>query len=124
MKGAIMLATVTIGQNALPVVRSSIALKRQALELNLRAYGARLTAFEERYRMTSEKFEARFNAGELGDDPEWFEWEFAQDGYREAEHQLELLNSVELSASAKRNSPHLPSASTARKALQNMVRSR
>ena len=91
-----MLATVTMRQEALPVVRSSIALKRQALELNLRAYQARLTEFEKRHRMTSEQFAAGFNAGQLGDDAEWFEWEFVRDAYREAERQLELLNSVDI----------------------------
>jgi len=40
--------------------------------------------------MTSEPFEHRFNAGELGDDAVWFEWAFALDVYREAVHQLEL----------------------------------
>ena len=91
-----MLATVTMRQEALPVVRSSIALKRQALELNLRAYQARLTEFEKRHRMTWEQFAVGFNAGELGDDAEWFEWEFVRDAYREAERQLELLNSVDI----------------------------
>jgi hypothetical protein len=90
-----VLATVTIPQEALPVVRSSIALKRQALELNLRSYQARLAEFEKRHRMTMEQFAARFSAGELGEDAEWFEWEFTRDAYREAERQLELLNSVE-----------------------------
>ena len=91
-----MLATVMIRQEALPVVRSSIALKRQALELNLRAYQARLTEFEKRHRMTSEQFAAGFSAGELGDDAEWFEWEFVRDTYREAERKLELLNSADI----------------------------
>jgi hypothetical protein len=96
MKEDNMLATVTIRQEALPVVRSSIALKRQALEFNLRSYQARLMEFEKQHRMTSDQFEARFNSGELGDNAEWFEWEFVRDACREAEQQLELLNSVDL----------------------------
>jgi hypothetical protein len=90
------LATVTIPQEALPVVQSSIALKRQALELNLSTYRSRLAKFEKQHRMTSGQFEVAFHAGDLCDNAEWFEWEFVQDAYREAERQLELLDSTEL----------------------------
>ena len=36
----------------------------------------RLTAFERQYGMESEGFAAKFNAGELGDDADWFEWQY------------------------------------------------
>jgi hypothetical protein len=45
------------------------------LEFNLRSYQLRLAEFEKRRGMTSQQF-ARFNAGELDDNPEWFEWDF------------------------------------------------
>ncbi len=42
--------------------------------------------------MTSDKFATRFEAGELGDDTDWFEWEFVLDAYREVAQQLKLLD--------------------------------
>ena len=46
--------------------------------------------------MTSEQFATRFGTGELGDDADWFEWEFVLEATREAERQLELVKSIRL----------------------------
>lgn len=91
-----MQATMTRQQQAVPVVKASLEMRRKALEFNLRQYQARLTGFERQYQMTSGEFAVRFGAGELGDDAEWFEWEFVLDAYRETARQLELLQSVML----------------------------
>jgi hypothetical protein len=91
-----MQATLTLQSEAIPVVRSSLDMKRKALEYNLRQYQARLAAFEKQHQMTSEQFAAKFGTGELGDDAEWFEWEFVLDAYRETTRQLSLLASVRL----------------------------
>jgi len=48
----------------------------------------RLTAFERRYGMESEDFAARFNTGELGDEADWFEWQYLLDAYHETLRQL------------------------------------
>jgi hypothetical protein len=71
-------------------------MKRKALEFNLRCYEARLADFEREHQMTSEQFAARFDAGELGDNADWFEWEFVVGAHRETTQQLGLLNSVRL----------------------------
>ena len=91
-----MQAIITMHQEALPVVRSSLDLKRKALEFNLRQYRARLTRFEAQYSMSSEEFEAKFQAGALEDDADWFEWEFVLDGFRQTAQQIDLLKSVRL----------------------------
>lgn len=91
-----MQATITLQREAVPLVRASLDMKRNTLEFNLRQYQARLAALEKRHRMTSEQFAARFSAGELGDDDEWFEWEFTLDAYTETARQLELLKSIQL----------------------------
>jgi hypothetical protein len=91
-----MQATLTMRQEAVPVVRSSLEMKRRALEFNLRQYQARLIRFEKQYLMTSDQFATRFSAGELGDDAQWFEWEFVLDAYRETARQAELLKSIRL----------------------------
>ena len=89
-----MQATLTMQPEAVPVVRSSLDMKRKSLEHNLRQYQARLAAFEKQHQMTSEQFATRFNAGELGDNAEWFEWEFVLDSSLETARQLGLLASV------------------------------
>lgn len=91
-----METTMRIQQEALPLVKSSLEMKRKALEFNLRDYQRRLAAFEAEHKMTSEQFAEKFGAGELGDNAAWFEWEFALDALRETEHQLDLLASVKL----------------------------
>ena len=87
-----MQATLTIRQEAVPIVRSSLEARRKSLEFSLRQYRARLDGFEQRHQMASEQFTNRFGAGELGDDAAWFEWEFVLDAARDTERQLELEN--------------------------------
>jgi hypothetical protein len=91
-----MRATLTIRQEAVPVVKSSLEMKRKSLTFNLRRYQTRLTDFEQQHQMTSERFASQFTAGELGDDAAWFEWEFVLEAYQETARQLKLLNSVHL----------------------------
>jgi len=91
-----MQTTLTIEKEAVSIVKSSLALKHKALEFNRHQYMQRLTVFEKRHKMTSGQFIKKFKKGELGDDPEWFDWEFVLDTFQETVHQLELLESVKL----------------------------
>jgi len=43
----------------------------------LAGFRAKLAEFEQRHGMTTVEFQARFDAGDMGDAPEWFDW----DGY-------------------------------------------
>jgi putative PIN family toxin of toxin-antitoxin system len=81
---------------AIPVVKSSLEMKRKTLKFNARQYRQRLAVFERAHRMTTKQFAKKFSAGELGDDAKWFEWEFANDALREIERQVKLLDSVRL----------------------------
>jgi hypothetical protein len=91
-----MEATMKIQQEAIPLVKSSLEMKRKALEFNLQEYQRRIGGFEVEHTMTSEQFAKKFGAGELGDNTSWFEWEFLLDALRETEHQLALLATVRL----------------------------
>jgi hypothetical protein len=64
----------------------------QSLEYALRQYRQRLAAFEQTHRISSDQFAKLFNAGNFGDDADWFEWEFVLDAIRETESQLKLLD--------------------------------
>lgn len=66
-----MQATLTLRQEALPIVKSSLKTRRKALEFNLRQYRTRLTDFERQHQMA---------------------WEFVLDAVREPERQLEPRN--------------------------------
>jgi hypothetical protein len=91
-----MQATLTLRQEAVPIVKSSLETRRKSLEFGLRQYRARLAGFEQQHQMASVQFSAKFSAGELGDDAAWFEWEFVLDAMRETEQQLELVKSIRL----------------------------
>ena len=88
-----MQATLTIRQEAIPIVKSSLATRRRSLEFSLRQYQTRLAGFERQHQMASEQFATKFGMGELGDDAAWFEWEFVLEALCETEQQLELVKS-------------------------------
>ncbi len=91
-----MASTLTLQEEAVPLIRSGLAMKKTALEFNLRRYEERLKNFERRHGMDSDTFAARFAKGELGDEADWFEWEYVLDAYRETRRQLEILKRVKL----------------------------
>ena len=62
------------------VIAESIASHREFAQRRLAAYLARCTTFEQRYGMSTETFLERFEAGSLGDQPEWFDWYAAAQG--------------------------------------------
>ncbi len=90
-----MQQTITIRQDALPVVTKGLELKRSSLALSLSRYCDRLREFEARYGMSSDQFVAAFESGELEDDASWFEWEFVLDACREATRQLNHLHGLQ-----------------------------
>jgi hypothetical protein len=91
-----MVSTFTLQKEAIPLVRSGLAMKKAALEFSLRRYGERLKSFERRYGMDSQTFATRFSKGELGDKADWFEWEYTLDAYRETLRQLRILEQIRL----------------------------
>lgn len=88
--------TITLQREVTPIVKSSLEMKRKALGFNLKRYEERLTSFERQYEMSSDEFDAKFNAGKLGDDAAWFEWQYLLNAYRETLRQLQLLETVHL----------------------------
>ena len=55
-----MQATIRVQQEALAVLRSGLQMKRNALEHGMRQYRERADDFEQRYGMTSARFQERF----------------------------------------------------------------
>jgi hypothetical protein len=89
------MSPLTLREEVIPLVKSSLGLKRRALEFNLRKYQERLAQFEQRYGMSSQEFANEFDAGELGDEAHWFEWQYVLGVQQGTQRQLALLESVE-----------------------------
>lgn len=53
----------------------------------LSGFHQKLAAFEQQYGMSTAEFQRRFDSGELGDAPEWFDW----DGYAALAASLETM---------------------------------
>lgn len=90
------MTTLTLRPQVMPLVKAGLELKRRALEFGRRRYQERLAAFEERYGVDSQTFIRKFDAGELGDDADWFEWQYVWESFQETRRQLELLDSISL----------------------------
>ena len=68
-----------------------IQLEIDRLQQEQRRLQAELAGFETRYQMTSEECQRKFDAGELGDAVEFFEWTSLYGIYQQNEHSLRLL---------------------------------
>lgn len=55
-------------------IEKLVAMERARLEQEVASLAERLRCFEERYQLASADFYRRFQAGELGDDADLFEW--------------------------------------------------
>ena len=62
------------------VIAESITSRREFAQRRLAAYVARCAMFEQRYGMSTATFLEQFEAGTLGDQPEWFDWYAAAQG--------------------------------------------
>jgi hypothetical protein len=71
-------------------------MQEKHLEFNLRKYQDRLAQFEQRHGMSSQEFAAKFDAGELGDEAHWFEWQYILEAQQGTQGQLEFLESISL----------------------------
>ena len=90
------MTTLTLSDQATPLVKAGVALERRVLEASRRQYRTRLAAFEHRYRMTTKRFLHRFNAGALDDGDTWFEWLFAHQAQTELSQRLAILRGIKL----------------------------
>ena len=88
--------TLTMADDALDIVKSSMNLKRRILKSNYDGYKNRLRAFEAKYRMSSKQFIKKYNSGQLGDDQKWFDWLFVYEAFSEINRELSLLRQLRI----------------------------
>ena len=53
-------------------------------------------AFEEKYRISSDDFLVRFESGDLGDEPDYFEWQFAKESLDKWDRRYQILLGISL----------------------------
>ncbi len=71
---------------------SAVAQARQRVE----HYSSICRRFEKKYRMNSEEFAHRFDAGSLGDEQDYFDWYAAKRGLDVWRERYEILSKVSL----------------------------
>lgn len=77
-----------LSDEARPLVKSSLDLKKKIFERSLKDYQRRLSQYEKLHKMDSQTFEKKFNAGELGDDRVWFDWMYVYSAFKETKKKL------------------------------------
>lgn len=88
--------TITMSNDTIDVVKSSINLKKRILKSNYEDYKKRLKKFESKQGMSTKQFLKKYNSGQLGDDQKWFDWLFAYEAFSEINRELLLLRRVKL----------------------------
>jgi hypothetical protein len=87
---------IEIKDEALPILKSGIALKEKLLTTKAESYLKRLKRFEKRHKMKSEAFVKAFEDGKLGDDAEWFDWLFVYEAYSRIIKQKRIIEGLSL----------------------------
>jgi hypothetical protein len=87
---------VKITDEALPILKSGIALKEKLLTVKAESYLNRLKSFEKKHKMKSAEFFNAFKAGKLGDDAEWFDWVFVYEAYNKIIKQKKIIEGLSL----------------------------
>jgi hypothetical protein len=88
--------TITIDNQAIKSITSSIDFKKNILLLNRKTFLTRLKELEKKYSMTTAQFSRRFNSGEIGDKPEWFDWDFLRRAYTRINDKLTILKNIKI----------------------------
>jgi len=88
------MTTIKIKAEAIPVVKSGLAIEENILKISLEEYKKDLETFERKYKMSSEIFIQKFESGDLGDDAKWFDFLFAYRAYEHVRKKLKLIEEI------------------------------
>jgi len=88
--------TITLDNQTIESIRSSLDFKKSILSMNRKAYLSRLKELETRHGMTNAEFVTKFNAGEIGDEPDWFDWDFLLRALNRINKELNILENTRL----------------------------
>jgi len=87
---------IEITDEALPILKSGIALKEKLLTVKADSYLSRLQEFEKKHKMKNTEFFKAFTAGKLGDNADWFDWIFVYEAYSKVIEQKRIIERLSL----------------------------
>ncbi len=87
---------IEITDEALPILKSGIALKKRLLTTKAGGYLNRLKTFEKKHKMKSEAFFEAFQAGKLCNDAEHFDWLYVYEAYDRIIKQKRIIEGLSL----------------------------
>ncbi len=87
---------IRVKDEELQILKSGIVFKKKLLSVKKGNYFKRLKAFENKHKMKSEAFFAKFNTGKLGDDEEWLDWLFVYEAYNKTVEQKKIIDGLSL----------------------------
>ncbi len=85
-----------LDQEAKSLIKSSLNIEENILNLGLNKWKSRLKEFEKEHKISTERFITKFNKGKLGDDKKWFEWMFAYKAYNHTKEKLSIVKGIAL----------------------------
>jgi len=87
---------IEIREDALPILKAGITLQKKLTDIKIENYSDRLRIYEKKYNMKSEIFIREFEAGNLGDDADWFDWLFVFEAWKKAVEKKKIIESLPL----------------------------
>ncbi len=84
----------SIAEDASLIIRRSLEREIGLLDMKKRLTEEGIVKFERKYKMSSDEFMREFEAGELGDSQDCFEWWGLLKGRKAIEDELEKIKAV------------------------------
>jgi len=78
------------------VIRSALKQDERIAKYKLKRYSQICENFEKKYEMDSDRFMEEFEAGELGDDDDFFDWFAAKRGFDIWNKKLQILSGIRI----------------------------
>ena len=88
------MATLRIQKEAVPIIKSGLAIEKNLLKMSLDEYGKDLAILEKKYKISRKDFIQKFESGELGDDAEWFDFLFVYRAFEHVKKKLKLIEEI------------------------------
>lgn len=88
--------TITLDNQSIKSIKSSINFKKNILLLSRKSYITRLKDLEKKHGMTTAQFLKQFNSGKIGDKPDWFDWDFLRRVYTSINNELRILRNAKI----------------------------
>jgi len=88
------MVTLRIQKDAVPIIKSGLAIEENLLKMSLDEYGKDLAIIEKKYEISRTDFIQKFESGELGDDAEWFDFLFAYRAFEHVKKKLKLIEEI------------------------------